>query len=138
VHRRSQLGDSIKYWVRPDIENRIREGSIRARFDTRVREIRPECVIVESNGNRDELPAQGVFLLTGYHPDSELLRRAGVEVNEETFVPTHNPETLETNVPGLYLAGAVVTGKETNRVFIENGRFHGDSVVAAIRARLER
>jgi thioredoxin reductase (NADPH) len=138
VHRRSQLGDSIKYWVRPDIENRIKEGSIWARFDTRVREIRPECVIVESNGNRDELPAQGVFLLTGYHPDSELLRRAGVEVNEETFVPTHNPETLETNVPGLYLAGAVVTGKETNRVFIENGRFHGDSVVAAIRARLER
>jgi bacillithiol disulfide reductase len=138
VHRGSQLGESIKYWVRPDIENRIREGSIRGRFDTRVREIRPECVIVESNGNRDELPAQGVFLLTGYHPDGELLRRAGVEVNEETFVPTHNPETLETNVPGLYLAGAVVTGKETNRVFIENGRFHGDSVVAAIRARLGR
>jgi bacillithiol disulfide reductase len=138
VHRRSQLGESIKYWVRPDIENRIREGSIRACFDTRVREIRPEGVIVESNGNRDELPAQGVFLLTGYHPDDELLRRAGVEVSEETFVPTHNPETLETNVPGLYLAGAVVTGKETNRVFIENGRFHGDSVVAAIRARLGR
>jgi thioredoxin reductase (NADPH) len=138
VHRRSQLGDSIKYWVRPDIENRIKEGSIRARFDTRVREIGPECVIVESNGNRDELPAQGVYLLTGYHPDSELLERAGVEVNEETCVPTHNPVTLETNVPGLYLAGAVVTGKETNRVFIENGRFHGDSVVAAIRARLGR
>jgi thioredoxin reductase (NADPH) len=138
VHRGSQLGESIKYWVRPDIENRIREGSIRGRFDTRVREIRPECVIVESNGSRDELPAQGVFLLTGYHPDDELLRRAGVEVNEETFVPAHNPETLETNVPGLYLAGAVVTGKETNRVFIENGRFHGDSVVAAICARLGR
>ena len=138
VHRRSQLGESIKYWVRPDIENRIKEGSIRAHFDTRVREIRSGCVIVESNGNRDELPAEGVFLLTGYHPDAELLRRAGVEINEQTIVPTHNPETLETNVPGLYLAGAVVTGKETNRVFIENGRFHGESVVAVIRGRLGR
>jgi len=138
VHRRDQLGESIKYWVRPDIENRIKEGSIQARFNTRVREIRPESVIVESNGDQDELPAQGIFLLTGYHPDADLLKRAGVEVDEQSFVPTHNPETLETNVPGLYLAGAVVTGKETNRVFIENGRFHGESVVAVIRARLGR
>jgi thioredoxin reductase (NADPH) len=136
VHRRDALGESIKYWVRPNIENRVKEGAIAARFGTRVLEIRPDAVVVEGPAGREELPADGVFLLTGYHPDRELLESAGVRVDAATCKPEHDPETLETNVPGLYLAGAVVSGNETNRIFIENGRFHGEKVAEAIRRRL--
>ena len=136
VHRRSALGDSIKYWVRPNIENRIKDGAIAARFETRVLEIRPEAVLVEGPGGREEIRADAVFLLTGYHPDRDLLEGAGVQVAEDTCKPAHDPQTLETNVSGLYLAGAVVSGNETNRIFIENGRFHGEAVAEAIRRRL--
>ncbi len=139
VHRRSQLGDSIKYWVRPDIENRIKEGSISARFDTRVLEIHPQTVLIENaSGAREELPADGVFLLTGYHPDVDFLRAAGIAVEEGSCKPEHNPATLETNVPGIFLAGAIVSGKEANRIFIENGRFHGETVIKHIAARLRQ
>jgi thioredoxin reductase (NADPH) len=138
VHRRAALSDSIKYWIKPDIENRIREGSIAARFDTRVVAIRPGAVVVEQGGTTEEVAADAVFLLTGYHPDPELLRGAGVRVDPESYVPEHDPETFETNVPGLYLAGAVVTGKNTNRIFIENGRFHGEAIVAHLATRLGR
>jgi len=138
VHRGTRLGESIKYWVLPDIQNRIREGAIAARFNSKIAEIRSDTVVLESSGQREELPADRVLLLTGYHPDAELLRRAGVRVQDDTFVPEHNPETFETNVPGLYLAGAVVSGRETNRIFIENGRFHGATVIKAICERLAR
>ena len=138
VHRGSRLGDAIKYWVKPDIENRIKEGSIEARFGARVVEIRNSSVVVESDGASDEIPADAVFLLTGFRPDVELLRRAGVRVDETTLAPVHDPETLESNVPGLYLAGAVVSGRETNRVFIENGRFHGNLILQAIRRKLSQ
>jgi thioredoxin reductase (NADPH) len=136
AHRRSRLSDSIKYWVRPDIINRIREGSITARFNTCVAEIRPDTVLLASAAGREEIPADAVFLLTGYHPDVGLLRRAGIRVDESTLVPEHDPETLETNVDGLYLAGAVVSGRDANRVFIENGRFHGETVIRHIREKL--
>jgi thioredoxin reductase (NADPH) len=132
VHRGAELGSSIKYWVRPDIENRVREGSIAARFNARVAEIHPAAVVLECGGRREELEADAVFLLTGYHPDVELLLQAGVRVDENSLAPEHDPETLETNVPGLYLAGAVACGKETNRIFIENGRFHGELVIKSI------
>lgn len=136
VHRRDRIADSVKYWIRPDIENRIKEGAIQARFQTRVVEIRPDRVIVGRGDAREEVSADAVFLLTGYHPDVELLSAAGVRVDPVSFIPQHDPRTLETNVPGLYLAGAVVSGKETGRVFIENGRFHGETVMAGIRHRL--
>jgi thioredoxin reductase (NADPH) len=132
VHRRAALGDSIKYWVKPDIENRIREGSIAARFDTRVVEIRPTAVVVERDGVREELEADAVFLLTGYRADTTLLRAAGVNIHPDTQAPIHDPQTFETNVPGLYVAGAVVAGTRSGTVFIENGRFHGQQVVEAI------
>jgi thioredoxin reductase (NADPH) len=135
VHRGSQLGASVKYWIRPDIDNRIKEGSIAARFLTRVIEIRPEAVIVEGPEGRDEIEAAAVFLLTGYHPDCALLAGAGVRVDAATLVPEHDPRTLETSVPGLYLAGAIVSGRETGRIFIENGRFHGQAIVESIRSR---
>jgi thioredoxin reductase (NADPH) len=135
VHRRAALGDSIKYWVKPDIENRIKEGSVAARFNTHVIEITPTHVIVEQEGTRDEIPADGVFLLTGYVSDNRLLRDAGVEIDPETCGPRHNPETYETNVKGLYVIGAMVAGKASGRIFIENGRFHGQLVIDEISAR---
>lgn len=136
VHRHAQLGESVKYWLRPNLENRIREGSIAARFNTRAVAIEYGFVTVESSSGQERIPADAVFLLTGYHPDPGLLRSCGVEVNEQSYVPAHDPATLETNVPGIYLAGAVVSGKETNRIFIENGRFHGERAIGRIRERL--
>ena len=135
VHRRAQLSDSIKYWIRPDIENRIKEGSIPALFETCVTEIRAHSAVLSSARGPEEIPAEQVFLLTGYHPDTSLLRQAGVRVDEATLVPEHDPATLETNVPGLFLAGALVSGKQTSRIFIENGRFHGETIVGAITSR---
>lgn len=137
VHRRSELGESIKYWVKPDIENRIKEGVITARFDTSVVEIHPHEVLVEHRGVEETIPAEAVFLLTGYLADLDFLRKAGVDVTANN-VPTHDPESFETNVPGLYLAGAVVAGANRGEVFIENGRFHGRVVVEHIAKRLGR
>ena len=142
VHRRPTLGASIKYWVKPDIENRIKEGSIQARFETRVVEIRKTDVVVErvagSEGAavREVLPADGVFLLTGYLADLGFLKQCGVTVDPDTHVPTHDAKTFETNIPGLYLAGSVVVGANRGEVFIENGRFHGQAVVDEVARRL--
>jgi thioredoxin reductase (NADPH) len=132
VHRGAQISTSVKYWIKPDIENRIKEGSIRACFGTSVRAITGRHVRVEGPSGIEELPAGQVFLLTGYTPDVELMRGAGVRVDPVTLKPDHDPETFETNVRGLYLAGALVSGRDTNKVFIENGRFHGEAIVKAI------
>ena len=131
VHRRAELGSSIKYWVKPDIENRIKEGSIKAYFETNVIEIRPHAMVIEKNGERMNIPADGVFLLTGYLADLDFLKRCGIVVRSNN-VPEHDAESFETNVPGLYLAGAVVAGANRGEVFIENGRFHGQVVVGHI------
>jgi thioredoxin reductase (NADPH) len=135
VHRRPVLGDSIKYWVKPDIENRITEGTIAARFNTSVREIRPTTVVVERDGIHEEIPADAVFLLTGYRSDTTLLRNAGIDIDPQTCGPVFDPNTFETNVEGLYVAGAVVAGVQSGRIFIENGRFHGQQVIQSILAR---
>ena len=137
VHRGSTLGESIKYWVKPDIENRIKEGSIAARFDTSVVEIRPTSVLLERAGTTIEIDADAVFLLTGYRSDTTLLRKAGVDIDPDTCGPVFNPDTFETNVPGVYVAGAVVAGIQSGRIFIENGRFHGQQVIDAIVTRLK-
>jgi thioredoxin reductase (NADPH) len=138
VHRNAGLGESIKYWVKPDIENRIKEGSIAARFNTRVVEIRPAEIVVESQGVTESLPTDAVFLLTGYSSDNTLLRNSGVELDPETCGPAHNADTFETNVPGLYVIGAMVAGRQSGRIFIENGRFHGEQVIAHIAKTLVR
>lgn len=135
VHRQPTLGDSIKYWVKPDIENRIAEGSIRARFNAAITEITPEEVIVTTPDGVEQIAADGVFLLTGYRSDNQLLASAGVEILNNGEYPRHDPETYETNVPGLFLAGAVIAGRQSGRIFIENGRFHGEKVVSEIAAR---
>lgn len=137
VHRRAQLSDSIKYWVRPDIDNRIKEGSIAARFTTRVVEITPTAVRLESSTGGEWLAADAVLLLTGYRADLALLERGGIRLDPVTSVPAHDPDTLETNVPGLFLAGAVVAGVNSGQIFIENGRFHGELVAKQICERLK-
>lgn len=152
VHRRQALGESIKYWVRPDIENRIKEGSIAARFNTRVVEIRPRTVVVAPSNDRaaswwrgrasdsptEEIPADAVLLLTGYHPDADLMRRSGIRCDDESLVPDLNPETFETNVPNLFIAGGAIAGRHTGNIFIENGRFHGERIATVLAERIHR
>src|SRR5215467_9680059 len=136
VHRHAELKSTIKYWVRPDIENRIREESIAARFSTCVTEIRPTSVVTRGASGTEEIPADAVFLLTGYRADSELMARAGITFNERN-APHHNPETFETNVPNLFVAGGAIAGDDTGTVFIENGRFHGARIIEEIAARAD-
>jgi thioredoxin reductase (NADPH) len=138
VHRHAALGDTIKYWVRPDIENRIKEGSIQARFETCVKEIKRQSVVVERAGVVEEIPADAVFLLTGYRPDVDLMRRAGINCDNTTLAPELNPETFETNVPNLFIAGGAIAGRNTGSIFIENGRFHGERIITVLASRLGR
>ena len=138
VHREAQLSRHIKYWVRPDIENRIKEKSIRACFDSQITQIEESSIRVQNAAQWFELENDFVFALTGYHPDVDLLERAGVQVDAGSFRPLSNPKTLETNVPGLYVAGVVISGRHTNEIFIENGRFHGRQIIQDVTERLGR
>jgi thioredoxin reductase (NADPH) len=138
VHRHTALSSSIKYWVLPDIQNRIKEGAIDARFNSRVTAITPESVLVDCDGQRTEIPADDVLLLVGYHTDREFLKRCGVHVDPESCVPCHDPDTFETNVPNVFLAGGVIVGLDTAPIFIENGRLHGEKVVGLIADRVGR
>ncbi len=132
VHRRPELGSTIKYWVRPDIENRIKAGEVRARLETRVTRIERDRVIAQNGGREVALPAQAVYALTGYHPDFDFLRALGIRLDPETDRPAMNPQTHESNVPGIYLAGVVIGGNKTGEIFIENGRFHGKQIIASL------
>ncbi len=135
VHRAPAHKSTIKYWVRPDIENRIKEGSVGARFGTCVTAITPTTILLDGPQGKEELPADAVYLLTGYRADTDLLVRAGVRLNERD-APVHDPVTFETNVPGLFVAGGAIAGVDTGTVFIENGRFHGEKIVEVIAGRL--
>jgi thioredoxin reductase (NADPH) len=133
IHRREELGSGIKYWVRPDIDNRIKAGEIEARFRTKVRAFEPGKVLVTGPEGDGEVAADFVFALTGYHPDFQFLREAGVELDANQR-PVCDPTTYESNVPGLYLGGVVVAGRNTAEIFIENGRFHGQVIVSHLLA----
>jgi thioredoxin reductase (NADPH) len=137
IHRHAELKSTIKYWVRPDIENRIKEESIASRFSSSVTEIRPTSVLTRGPAGTEEIPADAVFLLTGYRADSDLMARAGITFNARN-APHHNPETFETNVANLFVAGGAIAGEDTGTVFIENGRFHGAKIVDLIAERLVR
>jgi thioredoxin reductase (NADPH) len=134
VHRGAAIGDSVKYWVKPDIENRVKEGSIAAHFNSHVAEIRPSEVVLDTGVT---LPAEAVLLLTGYHADEDFMRRIGVAIHADTRSPKYDVDTYETNVPGLFVAGGQLAGKRTGTVFIENGRFHGEVIAKTISARLQ-
>jgi thioredoxin reductase (NADPH) len=135
VHRNAELGASIKYWVRPDIENRIKAGEVKALFETRVRQITRDEVIVQNGAGENRLPAKQVFALTGYHPDYGFIESLGVRLDPDTRRPALDPNTLESNVPGIHLAGVVIGGRYTGDIFIENGRFHGKQIIDALKAR---
>jgi thioredoxin reductase (NADPH) len=131
--RSKDLGTSLKYWVRPDIENRIKAGQIQALFSTRVKEMVREGIVVENDAGVQELTAKQVFALTGYHPDYEFIEALGVRLDPESRRPSLDPNTLESNVAGIYLAGVVVAGRHTGEIFIENGRFHGKQIVEGLK-----
>lgn len=132
VHRGKELGAKIKYWVRPDIENRIKAGQIQALLETRVEEITKDDVVVEQHGRTKRIPAKQVFALTGYHPDYSFMESVGVKLDPETKKPDLDPKTLESNVQGIHLAGVVIGGRHTSEIFIENGRFHGKQIIEAL------
>jgi bacillithiol disulfide reductase len=132
IHRGSKLGETLKYWVRPDIENRIKAGEIRALFNTRIIRFEPGQIWVRSNNGEQPVKAAQVFAMTGYHPDFEFLERLGIHLDPETRKPACDLKTLESNVPGIYLAGVLIGGRQTGEIFIENGRFHGKQIIAAL------
>jgi thioredoxin reductase (NADPH) len=138
IHRGAQVKRSVKYWILPDIENRLASGEVQARFNTIVTEITPTELRLRHlpTGEESILPNDFVFALTGYHTDNDFLRALGVTINAETLKPSYDAETLEANVPGVYLAGVVIGGKETGKIFIENGRFHGGQIIRALREAL--
>ncbi|HEV7517818.1 MAG TPA: YpdA family putative bacillithiol disulfide reductase [Thermoanaerobaculia bacterium] len=136
VHRGAELRPGIKYWLKPDIENRIAEGSVQARMSTVVTAFGPRGVEVQTPAGPETLPADAAYVLIGYRPDIELERRCGIEVDPQTLIPQHDPETCESNVPGLYVAGTLQAGRRTDLIFIENSRDHGPRIVAHLRQRL--
>ncbi len=132
VHRHDGMHRHVKYWIKPDIENRIKNGEIKAYFRTDVVEITPDAVIVETPDGRETLKNDFVFAMTGYHPDFAFLEGFGVRFEGPDKRPVCDPETLESNVRGIYLAGVIVAGSRTNEIFIENGRFHGAQIALAL------
>ena len=133
VHRGRELGSTIKYWVRPDIENRIKAREITALLSTRVEEITRDEVVVENHAQTKRISAKQVFALTGYHPDFSFMESMGVKLDPESKRPALNPNTLESNIPGIYMAGVVTGGRHTGEIFIENGRFHGKQIAEALK-----
>lgn len=134
VHFLEDFDPGVKPWVRPDIENRVKEGSIRALFRTRVTEIGTDYVALRSqvDGGIERIANDWVFAMTGYTPDTSFLRGLGVAVDAESGVPRHDESTMETNVPGIFIAGVLAAGFDANRIFIENGKLHGEQIVAAV------
>jgi thioredoxin reductase (NADPH) len=140
IYRREQFKASVKYWLRPDLDNRIAAGEIRALLGATVTSITPDAVVVRTHdGATESIRADRVYALTGYHPDFDLMTRLGIVLDEESGRPALNPETLESNVEGIHLAGSAGAGRNTGEVFIENGRFDGEKIFgdAARRARAE-
>ena len=138
VHRGPQMHLHVKYWVRPDIENRIKAGEIRAQFNSTVEEIGGDFVVVRTPTGPVRMKNDFVFALTGYHPDYDFLRAIGLELATEQQRPVCDPETLESNVAGVYVAGVIVAGSRTNEIFIENGRFHGRLIAGHLSEKLGR
>jgi len=132
VHFGPTFDKKIKPWVLPDFVNREKEGSIGARWDSRVVRIEPDSVTITSSQGEESLPADLVYVMTGFAPNTDLLRDVGVPIDAQTGIPSHDPETLETTIPNLFIAGVVIAGYDANKVFIENGRYHGDKIVARL------
>jgi len=128
VYRGPELKPSVKYWLRPDLENRIKAGEIAARYSATVTRIEPDAVTIRTPQGEERLPADRVYLLTGYRPDFDLFRSLGIQLDPDSGRPALNPGTLESNVPGIHLAGSVTAGRLISEIFIENGRYDGEKI----------
>lgn len=137
VHRGTEIHRHVKYWIKPNIENRIKNGEIPAYFNSSVIEILPHSVRLQTPDGEVSLKNDFVFAMTGYHPDFAFLANHGISLDPETRRPLTNPDTFESERPGMYLAGVIVAGVHTNEIFIENGRFHGKSIAADIARKLQ-
>jgi thioredoxin reductase (NADPH) len=133
VHFGPTFDKKIKPWVLPDFTNRVVEGRIAAVWNARLTAIEPDAVWIASPDGAQRLAADRVYVMTGFRPNLELLRGLGVPIDASTGIPSHDPVTLETSVPGVFIAGVVVAGNDANTVFIENGRYHGERIVARLR-----
>jgi thioredoxin reductase (NADPH) len=137
VHRRDGVSNSVKYWIKPDIENRIKAGQVKAYFNTSVKLIAADKVVLNTPQGEVTLPNDWVFAMTGYHPDFEFICNLGCRLRgDEDKKPLVNPKTLESSVPGIYLAGVIVAGTRTSEIFIENGRFHGRAIAQDLEDKL--
>jgi thioredoxin reductase (NADPH) len=136
IHRGAAISEKVKYWIKPNIENRIRNGEIKGHFYSSVTEILPESIRVATPNGEVSLRNDFVFALIGYQPDLAFLNATGISLEPESQRPRTNPKTLESERPGVYLAGVIVAGMHTNEIFIENGRFHGQLIADSIAASL--
>lgn len=136
VHRGPNIHRHVKYWIKPDIENRIKNGEVTAHFDSNVVRIERDAVVIATPAGEQILKNDIVFALTGYHPDFDFLTSLGVRIEGEDRCPVCDPASLESNVPGIYLAGVIIAGSRTNEIFIENGRFHGRQIADSLKEKL--
>lgn len=132
VYRGSSYSPSIKPWVLPGFESLVRHQEASIYFDSEVKEITEDKVIIEQQGKEIELSASTVFAMIGYHPDFHFFNRLGIDVNEETGCPLFDQETMESSIPGIYVAGVIAAGNDANTIFIENGKFHGCQIASAL------
>jgi thioredoxin reductase (NADPH) len=137
VHRGPEIHRNVKYWIKPDIENRIKNGEVTAHFNSCVLEIRPDSVRIKTPAGERAIKNDFVFALTGYHPDYDFLQSLGIELTRPEMKPVCDPQTFESNVPGIYVAGVVVSGARTSEIFIENGRFHGKQIADDLKTKLQ-
>ena len=138
VMRAPKFGESVKYWLKPNIENRVKAGAIKAFYETEVIEILPDRILLRNNTTNEtfHIESDFVFALTGYHPDVSFLKQLGIHVDPSTLIPEYHQDTFETNVGGVFIAGSVACGCETGTIFIENGRLHAYTIVGIIKRRL--
>ena len=136
IHRGSELSRGVKKWVVPDIQNRIKRNEIKGIFNATVQEIKSKSIVVNSNDKTEEIPADAVLALIGYQPHFDFMRNMGININDQTLVPDFDPDTGETNVEDIYIAGAIQAGANANKIFIENGRLHAPVIINAIKNKL--
>jgi len=135
LYRGSEYSSSIKPWILPEFDSLVRNGVIQMRFNAHVTEIGDSYLVFNQAGVQEKIKNDFVFAMTGYHPDHGFLKQMGVEIDSETGRPNYHMETMETNIPGIYIAGVIAAGNNANEIFIENGRFHGGQIATAIQAK---
>ncbi|WP_064091006.1 YpdA family putative bacillithiol disulfide reductase [Rossellomorea aquimaris] len=132
IYRGSEYSKSVKPWILPNFDALVRSGEINMEFNSCVQEIKEQSVIYDTQGEQKEIYNDFVFAMTGYHPDHGFLTKMGISIDDETGRPSFNPDTMETNVNGVYIAGVIAAGNNANEIFIENGRLHGGLIASSI------